>query len=147
MSSIFPFTVEVSELEIQAADSLPIFKELAYDYERNCLKRSGGKPYLVEKDEALQIWIYKALLSKRFVWPAYTHAYGTELENAIGVSNSKEIIDSEVRRYITETLMVNPYIQELSEWSFTHAGAKLTVEFLVTTVYGRFTHESEVYNE
>lgn len=147
MSSVFPFTVEVPELETLAAERLPVFKELAYDFEHNCLKRRGGKPYLVEKDEALQIWIYKALMSKRFVWPAYTHAYGTELENVIGFSNSREIIDSEVRRYITETLMVNPYLQELSAWSFTHEGAKLTVEFEVTTVYGRFTHESEVYNE
>lgn len=147
MSSVFPFTAKIPELETQAADNLPVFKELAYDFEYNCLKRRGGKPYLVEKDEALQIWIYKALQSKRFIWPAYTHAYGTELENIIGYSNSKEIIDSEARRYITETLMVNPYIQELSDWSFTHEGARLTVEFEVTTVYGRFTHESEVYNE
>lgn len=147
MSGVFPFTVEIPELETQAADNLPVFKELAYDFEYNCLKRRGGKPFLVEKDEALQIWIYKALRSKRFIWPAYTHAYGTELENIIGFSNAKEIIDSEVRRYITETLMVNPYIQELSDWSFTHEGARLTVEFEVTTVYGRFTHESEVYNE
>ena len=102
--------------------------------------------YLVEKDEALQVWVYKALKTKRFVWPAYSHNYGAELEKAIGISNS-EIIDSEIRRYITEALMVNPYIQELSGWSFSHEGSRLVVEFEVITVYGRFTHESEVYNE
>ncbi len=147
MNSIFPFTAEDAVQAGGDAGELPVFKELAYDYENNCLKRRGGKPYLVEKDEALQIWVYKALRARRFTWPAYTHAYGSEAENLIGFSNSAEITDSEARRYITEALMVNPYIQELSAWAFSHVGAKLAVEFQVTTVYGRFTHESEVYNE
>lgn len=145
--NVFPFTVEEPALETAGKEQLPVFRELAYDYERNCLKRRGGKTYVVEKDEALQIWIYKALRAKRFIWPAYTHAYGSELEAVIGISNSKEIIDSEVKRYITEALMVNPYIQELSGFSFTHEGSRLTAEFEVTTVYGRFTRETEVFNE
>lgn len=144
--SIFPFTIDVPELE-QQAEELPVFRELAYDYEKNCLLRRGGKPYLVEKDEALQIWIYKALKTKRFVWAAYTHTYGNEIENVIGMSNDPAIIDSEIKRYITETLMVNPYLQELSDFTYMHERDAVEVRFLVTTVYGRFTHESEVYNE
>ena len=144
--SVFPFTVDVPELE-DREEELPVFRELAYDYGKNCLLRKGGRPYLVEKDEALQIWIYKALKAKRFVWPAYTHDYGTEIENVIGISNDPDIIDSEIRRHITETLMVNPYLQELSDFYFAHDNDVVTVEFVVTTVYGRFTHESEVYNE
>ena len=42
--SIFPFTQDVPELEERAAQELPVFRELAYDYENNCLKRKGGKP-------------------------------------------------------------------------------------------------------
>lgn len=144
--SVFPFTVDVPELE-ENTEELPVFKELAYDYEKNCLLRKGGKPYLVEKDEALQIWIYKALKTKRFVWAAYTHTYGSEIENVIGISNDPDIIDSEIKRYITETLMVNPYLQELSDFTFKHEKDVVTAGYLVTTVYGRFTHESEVYNE
>lgn len=144
--SVFPFTVDVPELE-DKEEELPVFRELAYDYEKNCLLRKGGRPYLVEKDEALQIWIYKALKAKRFIWPAYTHDYGTEIEDVIGISNDPDIIDSEIRRHITETLMVNPYLQELSDFYFAHENDVVTVEFVVTTVYGRFTHESEVYNE
>lgn len=144
--SVFPFTVDVPELE-DREEELPVFRELAYDYEKNCLLRKGGKPYLVEKDEALQIWIYKALKTKRFVWPAYTHTYGSEIENVIGLSNDPDIIDSEIKRHITETLMVNPYLQELSDFTFEHEKDVVIVEYTVTTVYGRFTHESEVYNE
>ena len=147
MRSIFPFTVENEELNAAAEEKLPVFKELAYDYEHNCLLRKGGKPYLTEKDEALKIWIYKTLRTRRFVWPAYTHGYGTEIEKVIGVSNDPDVVDSEVKRYITETLMVNPYIQELSDFSFRHEGSVIETEFVVTTEYGRFNYESEVYNE
>ena len=86
--SIFPFTQDVPELEERAAQELPVFRELAYDYENNCLKRKGGKTYLVEKDEAVRVWIYKALLTRRFVWPAYTHAYGSELEDIQTIGTS-----------------------------------------------------------
>lgn len=144
--SVFPFTVDVPELE-DREEELPVFRELAYNYEKNCLLRKGGKPYLLEKDDALQVWIYKALKTKRFVWPAYTHAYGSEIENVVGLSNDKDIIDSEIKRYITETLMVNPYLQELSDFTFAHERDIVTAEFVVTSIYGRFTHESEVYNE
>lgn len=144
--SVFPFTVDVPELE-DREEELPVFRELAYNYEKNCLLRKGGKPYLLEKDDALQVWIYKALKTKRFVWPAYTHAYGSEIENVVGLSNDKDIIDSEIKRYITETLMVNPYLQELSDFTFAHERDIVTAGFVVTSIYGRFTHESEVYNE
>lgn len=144
--SVFPFTVDVPELD-DRSEELPVFRELAYDYENNRLYRRGGRPYLVEKDEALQIWIYKALKTRRFVWQAYTHTYGSEVEDVIGISNDPDIIDSEIKRYITETLIVNPYLQELSDFRFEHEKDIVTVKFLVTTVYGRFTHESEVYNE
>lgn len=147
MNSIFPFTVQNPEQEAEAEKSLPIFKELAYDYANNCLLRMGGKPYLIEKDEALKVWIYKALKTRRFTWQAYTHAYGTEVDNVIGMNNSPEIIDSEIKRYVIETLMVNPYIQELSDFDFLHKSSIVSVSFTVITIYGRFTHESEVYNE
>lgn len=147
MNSIFPFTASLPDTQEKKTEQLPVFRELAYDFENNRLLRRGGRPYLVEKDEALQIWIYKALLAKRFVWPAYTHAYGSELDEVVGFSNSEEITESEAKRYITEALMVCPYIQELSDFLFTHEGSRLLVGFSVTTIYGRFYHESEIYNE
>ena len=42
--------------------------------------------------------------------------------------------------------MVNPYIQELNNFQFIY-NEKTVIMFDVTTVYGRFTYESEVYNE
>ncbi len=146
MSSIFPFT-GTAQPDVNVISELPVLKEMAYDFEHNKLLRNGGRTYLVEKDEALKIWIFKALKTKRFVYPAYTHAYGTEMDKVVGENNHPDIVDSELKRYITETLMVNPYIQELSDFSFKHIGSGVAVSFIVTSLYGRFCYDSEVYNE
>ena len=56
----------------------------AYDFKANALKLKDGKTYLVEGNEALQIWIYKALLTPRFRHVAYTKAYGSEIHTLLG---------------------------------------------------------------
>lgn len=142
--SIFPFT---SDIEEPKKEQLPVFREMAFDYENNRLLRRNGKTYLLEKDEALKIWIWKALKTKRFIWPAYSGTYGTEIENMLGSCRDRSIQESEIRRYITETLMVCPYLQQLTDFSFTYEGAKIEASFTVISIYGRFTYESEVYNE
>lgn len=140
--SVFPFTSQGTE----NVKELALYSEMAYDFENNCLLRRAGKTYKVYKDEAIKIWVYKALKTKRFVYTAYTHAYGNEIDNIIGKITDRGIFESETKRYITECLIVNPYIQEVSNFKFEH-GKKTTVTFDVTTIYGRFTWESEVYNE
>lgn len=142
--SIFPFT---SDIEEPKKEQLPIFREMAYDYEHNRLLRRNGKTYQVERDEALKIWIWKALKTKRFVWTAYSRSYGTEIENVLGSCRDRSILESEIRRHITETLMVCPYLQQLTDFSFAYEGARIGVSFTVISIYGRFTYESEVYNE
>lgn len=60
---IFPFvpTDEVEDISDTAIEELPLYREYAYDFERNCLKTGpDGNTYLVEGNEALRIWIYKA---------------------------------------------------------------------------------------
>lgn len=140
----FPF---VSIADTEKRTELPVFSEIAYDFERNCFRYRNGQNYLVYKDEALKIWIFKALKTARFRYAAYTHNYGNELEELIGCVEDKEIQQSEVRRYIIEALMVNPYIQEVKDFTCTFTGSGMTVIFSVISLYGRFTWEEELYNE
>lgn len=119
---------------------------MAYDFENNCLLKKAGKYYMVYKDEAIKIWIWKALKTQRYIWQAYTHTYGNDIAKIIGKISNRGIYESEIKRYITECLMVNPYIQELGNFQYTYSES-IVVTFDVTTVYGRFTYESEVYNE
>lgn len=67
MNSIFPFINTVILPDQTLVQELPVFYEYAYDSEQNCLTLGeDGLPYLVEKNEALRIWIYKALSTQRF---------------------------------------------------------------------------------
>lgn len=142
--SVFPFTS--FRVNPSSNTQLKLFAEMAYDFENNCLLKRAGKHYMVYKDEALKIWIWKALKTQRYAWQAYTHAYGCEIDSIIGKTTSRDMFESEAKRYITECLMVNPYIQELENFRYAYDDS-ITITFDVTTVYGRFTYESEVYNE
>ena len=98
--NVFPeLTIQSESLETQV---LPIYKEWAYDFEKNEFLTRGGKYYLVDKDEALKIWIYKALRTARYRYQAYSRKYGSELDEVIGLSADREICESEIQRYIEE---------------------------------------------
>lgn len=142
---VFPFVMDMEDETYDEDEELEEFRELAYDFENNCLLTKGGKYYYVKENEALKIWIFKALKTKRYVYPAYTPDYGTEIDEVIGMVDDTEITESEIERHITETLMVNPYIQELSNFEFEHNFGKVLVTFDVETIYDKFTYESEVY--
>lgn len=145
--SVFPFTTSAQE-NTSDVKKLPLFREYAYDYENNCLKTRGGHTYLVEKDEALKIWLYHALRVARYRYEAHSREYGCELEELIGSVSNREILESEIARYIREAVMVCPYIQEIGDFEFFwEGGSRCTASFRVTSIYGRFTYESEVYNE
>ena len=101
----------------------------------------------MEKDGALRIWLYHVLRVARYRYAAHFQEYGNELEELVGTAGNREIIESEIRRYIREAVMACPYIQEIRNFSFSWRVGGCTVSFHVISIYGRFTHESEVYNE
>mgnify|MGYP000870730798 CR=1 FL=1 len=137
--SIFPFMD--ADVTNTASKELEIYKEYAYDFENNCLKLRNGTTYLVEKNEALKIWIYKALITERFRYLAYTSGFGNEAHTLIGRSMNSEITFSELRRFIVESLMVNPYIEELENFTFEKSGSALKANFDCNTVYGTIEFE------
>lgn len=138
--SIFPF-ISPEVLESGQASELPMFREYAYDFENNCLLLRDGNTYLVEGNEALRIWIFKALSTERFRYTAYDSAFGSEIHTLIGSAIHSEIVTSELKRFIIEALMVNPYISELSNFQFTRTESGVQVEFDCTTIYGAMTVE------
>lgn len=133
--SIFPF-ISPEILEAEQNRELPLFREYAYDFEHNRLLLRNGNTYLVEGNEALRIWIFKALITERFRYTAYDSDFGSEIHTLIGSPSHSEIVKSELKRFIIEALMVNPYISEISDFVFTQTQSGLQVEFTCTTVYG-----------
>ena len=105
--SIFPF-ISPEILEREQSRELPLFREYAYDFANNRLLLRNGNTYLVEGNEALRIWIFKALTTERFRYTAYDSAFGSETHTLIGSPSHSEIVKSELKRFIIEALMVNP---------------------------------------
>jgi len=133
--SIFPF-ISQDTLEQTQETELPLFQEYAYDFKNNRLLLKDGQTYLVGGNEALRIWIFKALATERFRYAAYDSDFGSEIDTLVGSPLQGDVAKSELKRFIIEALMVNPYIEELDHFQISQTGSGVTVEFDCTTVYG-----------
>ena len=80
--SLFPFMSE--QVEIKNND---IYKEYEFDFNTGQLT---GK--ILEDKAALKMWIYKVLLTSRYVHPIYSWDYGQDLEELIGRGYEKGFI-------------------------------------------------------
>ena len=138
MSSNYAFipTTLTEETAVNTVNELPIFKELAFDFETGQLKTKGGFYYYVEKNEAIKVWIWKALFSSRYTYLAYSTDYGNEIYTLIGRYLDKQLLEAELRRMIEEALLCNPYITSLTDFDITREGAKVICNFSVNTLYG-----------
>ncbi|MEG0019326.1 MAG: DUF2634 domain-containing protein [Oscillospiraceae bacterium] len=136
MTSIFP-SFAFNQKGIRQNKSLPLYKEYAYDFEKNTLKKQNSNTYFVTGNEAIKIWIFKALKTKRHKYLAFTHSYGCEIDKLVGTVYDQSILESEAKRYITEALMVNPYIKEIKGFSFKRLSEKLEISFVCVTLYGQ----------
>ena len=133
----------VQASNIQAEDIVvkyPIFYELARDLETLELLVKNGDFYVVSKNEAIKIWILKTLniQTSRYEYRAYSSDYGNEISKLFGRSLKKSLLKSELKRYIEEALLVNPYIKSIGNFNFEKNGSVVDVTFMVSTLYGDF---------
>lgn len=139
MSKEFPFIGSTRDV---TGNELPLFKEYAWDFERDCfLYDANGRHILLTGNDALEVWIYKALKTERFSYLVYSWQYGIELKPFIGKVMGVEERYSELKRVITECLMVNPYIKSIDSYSFAqeNRGELVHVRITLTTIYGEVT--------
>ena len=141
---IFPDWGETPETASEAA--LPLFIEWAVDWDGKSFALRDGQPYLVSGGEALKIWVTRALRpeSERFRYTAWSAGYGNELALLLGGCVDQGILESQVRQYVREALLVSPYIREVDGFSFAKTGSRVEARFTVHTVYEEFTQTTEV---
>ena len=125
--SLFPFIRSIEE-----TISIPnTYKEYELDFAAGQLT---GK--VLEGKEALKVWIYKTLLTKRYKHIIYSWDYGQDLEEIIGQGYEKGLIRSEVERRIKNCLLVHPHIKECKNFDIKLQQDQLHVDFTVNTTYG-----------
>lgn len=135
MASLFPFFGDTA-METAAADSLPLYREVAWDFENNIPILEKGDFKIVEGNEAIKTWAFKAMMTERFRYEIYSWNYGSELDSLIGQSYSPNLTKAECIRYIKETLLVNPYIRNVSNVAVSFDKGKLTVDAKINSIYG-----------
>lgn len=111
------------------------FCEYAYDFENNELLTRNGEHYYVYGNEAMKIWIYKCMLTDRFRYSAYTDRFGTEVYTLIGEVISTKLKEAEVKRYITEAIMVHPFMVSINKMVLKTIKSGLYVDVYYTTVF------------
>ena len=136
--SLFPFISNVDEVKVD--NSFPLYKEVAWDFEKDIPIIQNGDFKIVEGNEAIKVWVYKALLTPRYNHSIYSWDYGSELMDLIGKAYTPSLTKEEAKRYIKEALLINPYILEVTVVDTSFNNGLLSADIKIVTIYG----ESEV---
>ena len=136
--SLFPFVTYKED--IVKNNSFPLYKEVAWDFKRDIPILENGDFKIVEGNEAIKVWVYKALLVPRYNYSIYSWNYGSELMDLIGKAYTPQLTKSEAKRYIEEALKINPYILDVNVIDTDFKDSILSANVKITTIYG----ESEV---
>lgn len=135
--SLFPFFQdEVSELIEETTEELPLYTEVAWNFEDNKPVIENGNFKIVTGKEAVKTWCYKALQVERYKHEIHTWDYGLEIEKYIGQNYTKALANAEIKRNIEECLTINPYVTGISDVKINVDNGLLTVNFKIDTVYG-----------
>ena len=130
---------------IDTADTQKEFREYAYDFKKNSfIYNANGSHKIVSRNDALKVWIYKAILTERYKYRAYFNDYGAELEHFVGtvVNDGREAVN--LFRYVEEALLVNPYIKYVDDIDIKQNKKIISMHLDITTIYGKSTLDIEV---
>ena len=132
--SYFPFISPPVELE--ASNEFPVYREIAWNFEKNEPIIENGEFKIVEENEAIKVWVYLALMTNNKQYSIYSWDYGSEVKELIGKDYTKALVEAEAKRLIEECLLINPYILEVEVINTSFVDTTLTCDIEITTVYG-----------
>lgn len=127
---MFPFDVDEEEFELDIKES-----EIPCDWEIDLAtgKLTGRK---ISGLEAIKQWIYIALNTARYRYEQYSWNFGSEIEDLIGKGYTLDLIESEVKRMITDCLLIHEDIESINDLICTMEKDLLKIQFHVNTNYG-----------
>ncbi len=106
---IFP-NIQVKETNKLELNKL---KEIAWDFENDTPIIKDNEFVIVEGLEALRVWVYKTIKTKRFKFLAYGKSYGTSINSYIGKVFT-ESVKRDFKSEIIDALMVSDYIDSVT---------------------------------
>lgn len=114
-----------------------ITAEPLFDWDKGDFVIVGGRPRLAIGKERVTNWIQKVLHTQRDKYGIYKGTgFGTDTESITGKTLTRDYMQSEIKREITETLLKNDSIISIDSFSTERDGSKLIISFTVITEYG-----------
>lgn len=101
----------------------------------------------IDKLEAVNQAIRKAIITPRFKCLIYDNQYGSEIEDAV-ISNdaTQEYIETAIEGFITDTLKPDRRILSISDFSVSFNGDSAYISFKADTIFGVTTVEEVIAN-
>lgn len=122
----------VADFEVQSQPSIT--------YKMNINEETISKK--VDDLEAIKQAVYKILNTERYQYVIYSWNYGIELQDLFGMP--LPYVYPELKRRITEALLWDERITDVTDFSFTHKRGEVSATFTVHTVAGNFEAERAV---
>ena len=132
--SLFPFVTYKEDMVKD--NTFPLYREVAWDFKKDIPILENRDFKIVEGNEAIKVWVYKALLVPRYQYSIYSWGYGSELMDLIGKAYTPQLTKSEAKRYIEEALKINPYILEVNVVDTSFNNGILSADIKLLTIYG-----------
>lgn len=133
------FNIFLEKQENETERTLPVFLEYAIDFETGeYLKNEETKDIkILEKNEALKVWCFKALKTERNRYEFHSDSYGTDLFEHPGTIYQKSVKDALMINQIQDTLLANPYILECYGFNISNEDEYIPkISFKIKTIYG-----------
>ncbi len=116
--------------------SLPLCREVDWNFETNRPVWRGGQPVFVTGARAVLVWAWNALHTQRFAHDVFSTNYGQDLSRLVGRPYSDGVRQSEAIRILRDTLLVNPYITAVEQVEVAFEGSTLHLTARLKTIYG-----------
>lgn len=134
MTALFPM---FSLPQSGQSGQLPLYTDVAMDYEAGTPRWESGQPVIVTGLEAVKSWAWRAVATARYRYPAFSWSYGCELQSLVGQPYQADTKRSEAARYVQDALLASPYITACSVTQVTFDGSALHMRVEFDTIYGR----------
>lgn len=94
--------------------------------------------------DAIRQFVRKAIATTRYRRIIYDSQYGCELAGLIGGDITAQLLQAEITRIISEALIYDDRIKDVTDVTLTRSGDQLNITFTVSTIEGVITEEVTV---
>lgn len=130
--------------EVVSGTELPLFYEYAIDFESGQHLYENEDIVTLFGNEALKVWIFRALKTERNRYAIHSEYYGSDLREHIGTIYNESIKQVLMQEQIKDCLLVNPYLANVYNFSFEKQENDVKITFSVDTVYGTLEQEVQL---